>query len=153
MGSKKLPQNINNLLMEIGEKSIIFQLYVRTRNSGWNVYYNLCEVGCDIVLLNPASGKQIKIEAKTRQRLYTTSTKAHFNFQVTQNEYNNIDFLIAYWFDQNAYFIVPKERLRKTTSNGNNIYYIKAGLKKDGSFGFDLENFKDNWKAILNKLS
>lgn len=152
MAKEKLPQNINNLLMEIGEKSIIFQLYIRTRNTGWNVYYNLGEVGCDIVLLNRGSGKQIKIEVKTRQRLYTTSAQDHFNFQVTQNEYDNIDFLIGYWFDQNAYFVVPKEQLRRTTSNGKNIYYIKAGLKKDGSFGFDLEKYKDNWNVILKKL-
>lgn len=47
-GLKKLPQNIQHLLMEIGEKMVTFHLYVRTQNTPWKVYNNLNEVGCDL---------------------------------------------------------------------------------------------------------
>ena len=60
----KLPQNINNLLMEIGEKSTIFYLYLLTRKKKWNVYYNLNEVGCDIVLIESGTQRQLNIRGQ-----------------------------------------------------------------------------------------
>ena len=93
-----------------------------------------------------------KLEVKTRQRLYTTSKIKHFNFCVTQNEYDNIDFLICYWFEKNEYFIVPKKELDKTKSSKKNIYYLKAGLKKDGSYGFKLDKYKSKWELILKEM-
>ena len=77
----KLPQNIQHLLMEIGEKSVLFKLFLLTKDTEWEVYQNLTEQGCDIVINNMADGNnRIKIEVKTRQRLHSTSNKKHFNY-------------------------------------------------------------------------
>ena len=152
MGDSRLPQNINNLLMEIGEKSALFYLYLHTRNTEWKVYYNLNEVGCDIVLINALKARQINIEVKTRQRLYTTGKNVGFNFQLTENEYTSAHFLIAYWFEKNMFLIVPKNELKHTTSNGNGIHYIRVTPKKDGSIGGALNKYIDNWNPILDML-
>ncbi len=150
MAEKKLPQNINNLLMEIGEKSALFNLYLRTRNTKWRVYYNLSEVGCDIVLINREG--QINIEVKTRQRLYTTGKNSGFDFQLTENEFHSVDFLIAYWFEKNVFLIVPKNELKRTTSDGKKIFYIRVNPKKNGSIGGALNRYVNNWNPIVKML-
>ena len=148
----KLPQNINNLLMEIGEKSTIFYLYLLTRKKKWNVYYNLNEVGCDIVLIESGTQRQLNIEVKSRQRLYTTGKNKGFHSQVTENEYRNIDFMIGYWFEKNIYFIVPKNKLKMTMNNSKRSYYLPIAPKKDGSVGGAQSKYVDNWKLIADVM-
>lgn len=44
---EKLPQNIQHLLMEIGERMVLFRLFLLVKDTEWNVYQNLGEIGCD----------------------------------------------------------------------------------------------------------
>lgn len=148
----KLPQNINNLIMEIGEKSVLFRLFLLTKNTDWNVYYNLNGVGFDIALVNQEKNQDLKIEVKTRQRLYTTSKQKHFNYTVTESEYNNMDILICYWYELNKYFILPKKGLSKTSSNNDIKYYIRAGLTKDNRVFDSIALFEDKWEYIIDLL-
>lgn len=67
---EKLPQNIQHLLMEIGERMVLFRLFLLVKDTDWNVYQNLVETGCDLLLLNSLTNQKLKIEVKTRQRLY-----------------------------------------------------------------------------------
>lgn len=94
----KLPQNVQNLIKEIGEKLVLFRLFLLVKNTNWEVYQNYSEPGCDLILLNSLMNRKIKIEVKTRQRLYTTSKKKakRVQFTLTANEYDNCDFLIGY---------------------------------------------------------
>ena len=103
------------------------------------------------MLLNLKTNKILKIEVKTRQTLYTTATSKNTEnkrqFQVSDNEYKEMDLLICYWFDYNSYFIIPKSELEqnKTTKRLN----IKKN--KDGNFGTN-EKYLNNWENLKNML-
>lgn len=149
----KIPQNIQNLLMEIGEKSVLFKLFLLTKEySNLEVYYNLNDTGYDIVLLKKNSSEKIRIEVKTRQRLYTISDekkKRIVHYTITKNEYENSDFIIAYWFEKNYYFIVPTYELTKTSSNGIPIYKFIVREKVNGDIDENSKKYLDNWEVLL----
>lgn len=149
----KIPQNIQNLLMEIGEKSVLFKLFLLTKEySDWEVYYNLNYTGYDIVLLKKNSSEKIRIEVKTRQRLYTTSDekkKRIVHYTITKNEYENSDFIIAYWFEKNYYFIVPTCILTKTSSKGIPIYKFIVREKVNGDIDENSKKYLNNWEELL----
>lgn len=149
---EKLPQNIQHLLMEIGERMVLFRLFILVKDTEWNVYQNLGEAGCDLLLLNSATNKKLKIEVKTRQRLYSTSEGNRLNtlqFTITENEYNSSDFFVCYWLELNAFFIVPKLRLKATSSNGKSLYKFIARRRSDGSFDEGSAAYLDKWDAII----
>lgn len=148
----KLPQNINNLLMEIGEKSVLFELFLLTKPLKWDVFYNLSESGCDIIIINRETKKDIKIEVKTRQRIYTTGKNVGFSFGLTENEFNSIDFLVGYWYERHDFFIVPKNELAETTSNGIKKYYFRVTPNKDNSLGPSIEKYRNKWELIKEEL-
>ncbi|MFN5983117.1 MAG: hypothetical protein ACK476_07265 [Fluviicola sp.] len=74
--TKQLPQNLKELLKDIGENSVLFQIYIRIHDTNWKAFKNLDDSGCDIVLVNLETNKTIKVEVKTRQSLYTTATSS-----------------------------------------------------------------------------
>ncbi|SDH03833.1 hypothetical protein [Desulfosporosinus hippei] len=152
--TEKLPQNIQHLLMEIGEKSVLFRLYLLTKSTGWEVYQNLGESGCDLILLNSKSGDKIKIEVKTRQRLYTTSKNAvgTVHFTLTENEYKNCNFLVAYWVENNFFFIVPKHDLKPMKSNEKTLYKFIVRENKIGTLDSNSQHYLNDWKPILEAI-
>jgi len=151
---EKLPQNIQHLLMEIGEKMVTFRLYLLTKNTPWEVYNNLSEAGCDLLLVHSERNEKIKIEVKTRQRLYTTGKyPERVQFTVTQNEYDNCDFVIGYLLDQNHFFVIPRDELSPTSSNGKSLYKFVIRLKKDGSVNPAGDEYLNRWDLILNKIN
>jgi hypothetical protein len=141
---EKLPQRMNDVLKTIGENAVLFRLFVLLyENPEWNVYQNLADKGCDIVLINSINNNKIKIEVKTRQKLYTTSTnlKRGPQFTLSENEYNSCDFLVGYWFERNQYYIVPKENLYKAKNKELTVYKYAAPFNGLGVY-------HDNWSAI-----
>lgn len=149
----KLPQNMQNLLMEIGEKSVLFRIYLLTKGTDWNVFYNLGEVGCDLILINMVTNQKIKIEVKTRQRIYTTSDDSNItHFTITELERNSSEYIICYWYEENAYFIVPSSELKETSSNGKSLY--KFVVRKLVGEGFNSSSmpFLNDWELIKNRL-
>lgn len=149
--TQQLPQNLKDLLKDIGENSVLFQIYTRIHSTDWQAFKNLEHSGCDIVLLNLKTNKTIKIEVKTRQSLYTTATskntKDSIQFTVTKNGFDQMNVLICFWFDYNAYFIVPKGRLDGT----KNSIRIKIRRDKESSFGSNVQ-YLDNWENLTNLL-
>lgn len=149
----KLPQNIQNLLMEIGEKSVLFKLVLLTKeNPDWEVYYNLNDSGYDLILIKKNSSKRVRIEVKTRQRLYTTSDenkKRTVHYTITRNEYEDSDFIIAYWFEKNYYFVVPTCELNETSSNGIPIYTFIVREKANGEIDDNSKKYLDKWEILL----
>lgn len=150
---ERLPQNIQHLLMEIGEKSALFRLFLLTKDTEWDVFQNLGESGCDLIILNIQTGERIKIEVKTRQRLYTTSKemKRTVHFTLTENEYNNCDFLIAYWMERNYYFIVPQEALKPSKSNEKVIFKFIVRANKTGLLDPNGEKYLNRWESTTTK--
>ena len=150
--NEKIPQNIQHLLMEIGEKSVLFRLFLLTKEfPECKVYQNLSGVGYDILFLK--GNKEIKIEVKTRQRLYTTSTGSQaktVQFTVTKNEYDNCNFIVAYWYEKNYYFIVPKADLRETSSNGNSVFKFIVRELGNGKLDENSLKYRDKWEKLLN---
>lgn len=139
------------MLKDIGENSVLFQIYARIHPTKWQAFKNLEHSGCDIVLLNLETNKIIKIEVKTRQSLYSTATSKNTEgqrqFEVTRNEYNEMDLLICYWFDYNSYFIVPKSALEEDKAT----IRLKIRRNKDGSYGVN-NKYLDKWEHLTNML-
>lgn len=147
----RLPQKTNELLKEVGEKTVLYHLIAKTIDSCWRVHISLSDPGCDIILWNELTGKKIKVEVKTRQRLRTTGENDNFMFKVTEFEYNNSDFLIGYWFEMNYLFIVPKEKLKMGTEwNGTRRFWkLQINPKKDGSLDNYSAQFIERWDLLF----
>ncbi len=149
---EKLPQNINHLLMEIGEKMVLFRLYLLIKDTSWEVFQNLGDAGCDVVLLDKENNNKIKVEVKTRQRIYSISDKKRLNyahFTVSENEYKNCDFVVCYWLENNDFFIVPKAELKETSSNGKLQYKFIVRKLSDGSYDKNSLCFLEQWNLII----
>ncbi len=147
---KKLPQNVQHLLMEIGQKSVLFRLYLLTQNTDWEVYENIGQPGCDLIMLNKKKNRQLKIEVKTRQKLYSTSRNkgGSLHFTLTENEYINSDFLISLWYEKNYFFIVPIGELQKTSSKKQLVYKYIINEKKDGTLNEKGLKYVNKWDII-----
>lgn len=131
---------------------VLFRLFLLVKNTDWDVYQNLGEVGCDLILLNSNDNSKLKIEVKTRQRLYSTSESRKLNtvhYTVTENEYLSCDFVICYWVEENVFFILPKSELKQTSSNGKPIYKFIVRKLADGSFDENSSRFLDKWDNII----
>jgi len=157
---EKLPQNINHLLMEIGEKQVLFRLCLAvhdsSKKSSWEVYPNLAESGYDIVLLNMDTKEKLRIEVKARQRLSATAKKESLNmvhFTLTKTEYQNCDFLIAYWLENNDFFIVPKSEFKQTSSKGNALYKFVVRKNKSQKYNPEAEKYLNKWETITALLN
>lgn len=145
----KIPQRMQDVLKLIGENAVLFYLFVLTsKYPDWNVYQNLTDKGCDLVLINNINNKKIKIEVKTRQRLYSTSkdNKGTSHFTLTENEYKHCDFLVGYWFELNQYYIVPKDALNETKNKDGKVYkYVAYKNAKE-------DKYLNNWAIIEEEM-
>jgi hypothetical protein len=148
--SNGVPQNIKHLLMEIGEKMVLFKLFVLIKDTAWDVYQNLGESGCDIVLFNNINNKKLKIEVKTRQRLYSSDNKTLniVHYSISENEYINCDFVICYWLEDNIFFVVPKSELKPTKNKDKITYKFIVTKRADGSFNDNVARFLNKWDII-----
>jgi hypothetical protein len=153
----KTPQNINDLVSEIGEKMILFKLYaIIHAKPHLEIFKNYSEPGFDIGIRNTKNGKKVKIEVKTRQHIVTTTAEKSKNtchFTLTENEWKRADFLIGYWIDHNNFFIVPTSLLTKTKSKKKHVYkFVFSRLKKQSgnlNYSEHAKEFLDDWKSLL----
>ncbi|TLD71478.1 hypothetical protein FEM03_08100 [Phragmitibacter flavus] len=122
----ELTQNLKALLQDIGESSALLQLCMRLHESAdWRVYRNYAEHGCDLVLIG--NGKTIKIEVKTRQNVIKKqANRTTLHFTLTESERNSAQFVIAYWFDRAAYFVLPTSALKPSRSKTKTLYKFIA---------------------------
>jgi hypothetical protein len=150
--SKKTPQNISDSLKEIGELSCVFYLYYYFNDKGWSVYRNYDEKGYDILLFNHATGKKVKIEVKTRQKLISSASNINKNthFTLTEVEKNEADYLIGLWFEYNMFFIAPTSKLMETTSNGKRLYKLIVDMNKKGELNTNGKTYLNKWLSIIS---
>jgi hypothetical protein len=153
MGSEKLkqlPQNLKALLQDIGENAALFCIFTKIHQTEWKAFKNLDEAGCDIVLMNLKTSKLLKIEVKTRQSIYSSAKKKNHNsklFQMTKLEYNSMDFLICYWFDNNNFFLVPKGDI----DGKKKSIRIRIVKGKNDLYGVN-EKYRNNWDVLVKAL-
>lgn len=147
----ELTQNLKALLQEIGESSALLQLCMRLHgNANWRVYRNYAEHGCDLVLVGP--NKQIKIEVKTRQNVIKTREGRNtLHFTLTASERESAQFVIAYWFDRSAYFIIPTTDLIPAKSGPKTLYkFIAYYSNVKGDFTEHSKKYHEAWHYILD---
>ena len=147
----ELSQNLKALLQEIGESSALLQLCMRLhKNEQWRVYRNYAEHGCDLVLVGPS--KQIKIEVKTRRNVIKKkAVRNSLHFTLTASERESAQFVIAYWFDRSAYFIVPTADLVPAKSGAKTLYKFIAyysNVKQD--FTEQSKKYHEAWHHIID---
>jgi hypothetical protein len=148
----ELSQNLKTLLQEIGESSALLQLCMRLHmNTHWRVYRNYAEHGCDLVLIS--SKKQIKIEVKTRQNVIKKKEQRNaIHFTVTPSERDSAQYVIAYWFDRSAYFILPTSDLIPMKSRDKTLYKFVAYYSDvQGDFTEHSKKYHEAWHYILNE--
>lgn len=154
----QLSQNLKALLQEVGEGAVLISLAVRMQDKlGWTLFKNFTESGCDLVLQRLDSNhdiSQIKIEVKTRQNVVTDRKNRNaVHFTVTANERNSCDFVVAYWFDKHAFFVLPTEALKPTKSNGGDVYkFIAYWSDAQSCFTESSQQWLERWDLILGKL-
>jgi hypothetical protein len=154
----QLSQNLKALLQEVGEGAALINLAVRmTDKPGWTLFKNYTATGCDLVVQRLDSNhevSQLKIEVKTRQNVVTDRTNRNaVHFTVTANERNSADFVIAYWFDKHAFFVLPSTALKPIKSNGEDVYkFIAYWSDLQKCFTDDSRQWLERWDLIIDKL-
>lgn len=137
MPVKKVTQNMQDQLSEIGQRSVLLRLAMMSMGTPWEVFLNVGEAGYDILLTNTRSKQRVKIEVKTRQRLHTTAKEKNKNtahFTVTKNERTRADFVVCYWWEKSWFFVVPSDDLRQTGSGKGIAYkFIVSCTKRKGT--------------------
>lgn len=145
-----LPQNVKNVLMEIGQNTVVFRLYLIIKQTNWDVFKSIGEPGCDIVLINRKDNRIIKIEVKTRQKLSTAAKNKNTNslrFSLTKNEYENCNFAVCFWFEQNSMFIIPRKSFIRSGTREDSRYTYKVQKDESGNW-IQGKEYLDAWNLI-----
>jgi hypothetical protein len=154
----ELSQNFKTLLQEVGEGAVVISLAVRMQEKpGWTLFKNFAEHGCDLVLQRRDSNhetNQVRIEVKTRQNLLTKRVnKGAVHFTVTPKERESSHFLVAYWFDRHAFFVVPSAELKPINVNDGLVYkFIAYWSEPQGCFTDGSSQWLNRWDLILDQL-
>ena len=150
----KPTQAMNGILSQIGENSIIYLISCIANGTNWEAFKNISEGGSDLLLREIKGSKRIRIEVKTRQTIFSTQIPIpnYVAFDLTVNEWKSCDFLIGYWWDETAFYIVPKDKLQpvKREKDGPvTIYRYIARRKNAGILKED--DHLNNWD-LINKI-
>jgi len=152
MAREKLPQNVQSLIGEIGESLVLLRLYLKTHSlpgKPWEVFSNVGESGYDLLLNNTQTSQRVRIEVKTRQKLYTTGKHTHLvQFFLTQSERDNSDFLVACLLDDASLFVVPVAELNETHSNGRPRWRFTVSLDRSGRPNPKAAQYLGTWSRI-----
>ncbi|NOZ28516.1 MAG: DUF3883 domain-containing protein [Chloroflexi bacterium] len=146
----KLPQNVQALIGEIGEKYVMLHLLLRTLHTSWEVFHNLGEFGYDILLLNTETDSRVRLEVKTRQKLYTTGRHTQrVQFFLTEREYQACDFLVAcLLLPDSFFFIVSREDLKVVRVNQRPRWRFTVTLNSQGQPHPCFREYLNAWESI-----
>ncbi|MFC1484114.1 hypothetical protein ACFL6Q_03595 [Candidatus Neomarinimicrobiota bacterium] len=143
-----LPQNIQALIGEIGEKQVLLRLAIMAHQKpGWDVFYNLGESGYDVLMMNMKRDERICIEVKTRQKMYSTAKNVGtVQFYLTALERSSSDFLVAYFMDHNDFYLVPTSDLKSVS--GGKRWRFTINFLKSGQPSPTLKKYRNNWRSL-----
>jgi len=149
VSDEKLPQNIQALIGDIGEKQVLLRLFLLVRGTPWEVFHNLGEAGYDLLLLNSKTSEWVRVEVKTRQRMYTTSKReGRVNFYLTDGEYRACDFMVACFLDRNEFYVVPKVDLKEAHAGENARWRFVLTLTKAGVPHPRFTRYREAWGSL-----
>lgn len=152
MEAKKLPQNIQALIGDIGESLVLLRLYLKTHGlpgKPWEVFSNLGEAGYDLLLTNTQSGQRVRIEVKTRQKLYTTGKHSKMvQFFLSDGEHERSDFLVACLLDNASLFVVPTSALSRAHSGSRVRWRFTVSLDREGRPNPQAAQYLGGWSRI-----
>ncbi len=155
----ELSQNLKAVLQEVGEGAVLIHLAILLRQvPGWTIYKNFAEAGCDIVIQRSSTkqptAKSVFIEVKTRQGILTKRRHRNtMHFTVTKNERDACDFIVGYWFERNAFFIIPRNELTETRAGSKVLYkFVAYWSDRQDKFTDRSEALRDRWDLILGQL-
>ena len=153
---KELPQNLKVVLQDVGEQKALLMLslyLIKEELDDWSVFRNYLDDGCDLLLLG--RGRKIKLEVKTRQSILVSKHSGkQVQFTVTKKERECAEFVLAYWLDRGAFFVVPTSDLTPTSSNGTPLFkFIARYSSLDDDYTDSCRHYYEDWERILDVLS
>lgn len=147
--ARKLPQNVQALIGEIGEKQVLLRLFLLVHGTPWEVFHNLGEAGYDLLLQHPDTGERIRIEVKARQKLYTTGKRRlSVHFFLSDGEYAACDFLVAYFLDHNGFYVVPKADLKMARAAGRIRWRFTMTMNSQAEPHPRFEKYRNAWHTL-----
>ena len=151
----KTTQSMTALLGNLGESSVLLILSYLVHGRNWEASKVISEGGYDLLLSKKNGKKRIRFEVKTRQTILSIQQpiRNYVAFDLSINEWNSCDILIGYWWDEAAFYIVPKKKLKPTKKNKGGpvtLYRYEAKRKKPGILLSD--SHLNNWRLIKDAL-
>lgn len=145
----KLLQNIQSLTAEIGEKQVLLRFFLLVQNTPWQVFQNLGEASYSLLLLNTSTGDSIRVKVKTRQGMYVVGRpRRRIKFSLTEDEYQSCDFLVAYFMDDNAFYVVPKADLQELPPGSLARWRFTLELDRRREPIPECARYRDAWDSI-----
>lgn len=142
-----LPQNIISLIGEVGEETVLLQLSLMCIDTPWQVYRNVGDAGYDILLINEQTGERVRVEVKTRQRIVSKqSITDRVNFTATNNEYDNLEVMVCYFFDSHDVYVIPKVHLKTTKAKVDWNWYLD--MDENGKPSEKCAKYLDAWRHV-----
>lgn len=135
--------NVDNLLGDIGELTVAFELAKR----GFYVSLNLSN-GFDVLTVK--NGKILKIEVKTRYPYKKNGNlQTSLNFFVSKNELKTCDFIFCYIYGNNDEFLIvqPEDITLFTAKSGKGKINAAINNKKFSQKS-KWTKYINNWKIL-----
>lgn len=146
--NEQLPQNLKDLLKDVGENAAIVMLHCLGKRD-WRISKNIDGPGYDVLLTNEKLNKIIKLEVKTLQKLICSpKSKNTLHITLSENEIKNADFVICLWFEKLDFFIVPISAFKKEKVN----YKWVVGINKNNTYRENSLEFLNNWESIFTPI-
>ncbi len=145
----KLLQNIQALIGEIGEKQVLLRLFLLIQGTPWQLYHNLGEEGYGLLMLNQETRETIYVDVKTRRSPSNTNPlRRRIKFSLSEKEYKNCDFLVAYLIDTNGFYVVPRQDLEAVTIGSTQRWRFVLEMDENGHPTPHCARYRDAWHTL-----
>lgn len=145
----KLLQNIQALIGEIGEKQVLLRLFLLIQGTCWQLYHNLGEEGYGLLLLNQETRETIYVDVKTRRSPSNSiKLRRRIKFSLTDEDYKNCDFLVAYLIDTNGFYIVPRADLEEVYVGSTRRWRFVLEMDENGEPLPHCARYRDAWHTL-----
>lgn len=153
---KKVSQAMQELLAQIGENAVLLTLAGKARGTPWKVFKNVDDRGFDLLLRHP-NCRAVRVEVKTRQRVWTTAGKHNLrtaHFTVTSLEQKSAKAVVCYWWERGWMFVVPSRKLKRAPAGSKRLYKFVVHAPKSGKLpGGEVGRWLERWSVLAPEFS